>query len=659
MSGLFFILNFSYIYTLNNFNKQTMKKIYISICALAISVSTIAQVTSQNIYPVEYSKYLHQVNTDDNNQVTSSNNAYSNAMQNIIWESDFSDPNDWSLDNNGQSGGVYGWSIDSNNDSWYFNNAISSTSGGNYAELSNGNAPSGTQLLNMTYTMTMATPIDIGAAIGSSDAVLSFEEYGARFNDLQEVQVSTDGVNFTTVGDNLSYQVLAQAGGSAYPNPSLREIPLSQYIQSNTSSVWIRFSWTTNFPTQATNANVWITYGWYIDDVKIYEAPANAISMTEEVIGGWWIEYVNTGGIGQDYTFNPISQATANPYAFEAVISNEGTVSQDITMYAEVFDGGGNSVFSTNSNILSLSPATQDTFSCTSLFTPANTGIYEVKMWSVADSLGVGSLYTYSDTALKSSVVTGPGTQWNNIYGKDYNQDFGYRYLNDLTYGYESGSTYHMYADEFLYSINAQISDWSVAGAKVYAVLYEEDPISGTPILIDQSDDYDIQSGDLGNWITIPFNNSIDLLNGTSYRISIGSYVHPTDSVGVNASIGNGSYSSQSWFDKDNSNPTWNSTSFIPMLRMNFDPSTISAVADVKQAIFNVYPNPSNGEFVIALDATAKYDVTITNVLGQTVISTTTRGMNTTIDLSNFGKGVYTVELKNNSSTYVEKVIVE
>jgi len=33
--------------------------------------------------------------------------------------------------------------------------------------------------------------------------------------------------------------------------------------------------------------------------------------------------------------------------------------------------------------------------------------------------------------------------------------------------------------------------------------------------------------------------------------------------------------------------------------------------------------------------------------------------MNTTIDLSNFGKGVYTVELKNNSSTYVEKVIVE
>ncbi|MBT5615662.1 MAG: T9SS type A sorting domain-containing protein, partial [Flavobacteriales bacterium] len=90
-----------------------------------------------------------------------------------------------------------------------------------------------------------------------------------------------------------------------------------------------------------------------------------------------------------------------------------------------------------------------------------------------------------------------------------------------------------------------------------------------------------------------------------------------------------------------------------------FDPSTISGFADVKQSIFTVYPNPSNGVFTIELDATEKHDITVNNALGQTVISTTNRGMNTTIDLSNFGKGVYTVELKNNSSTYVEKVIVE
>ena len=149
-------------------------------------------------------------------------------------------------------------------------------------------------------------PIDIGAAIGSPNAMLSFEEFGARFNDLQEVQISLDGTTFTTIADNLNYSVLSQSGGAAYDNPTAREITLAPYIQANTSSVWVRFSWTTNYPNSSTNPNVWIAYGWYIDDVKVYESPANSISMTEEVMGGWWVNYLNTGGLGQDYTFNPI-----------------------------------------------------------------------------------------------------------------------------------------------------------------------------------------------------------------------------------------------------------------------------------------------------------------------------------------------------------------
>ena len=46
-------------------------------------------------------------------------------------------------------------------------------------------------------------------------------------------------------------------------------------------------------------------------------------------------------------------------------------------------------------------------------------------------------------------------------------------------------------------------------------------------------------------------------------------------------------------------------------------------------------------------------------MLGQTVVSTTTNGMNTAIDLSSFDKGVYTVELKDENDIYTEKVIIE
>ena len=155
--------------------------------------------------------------------------------------------------------------------------------GGAFAELTNGDPFTNPSWpMNVVYTMTTASPIAVYDSIGSGNATLSFEEFGARFNDLQEVQVSTDGINFTTVADNLSYAVLSQSGGSSYPNPALRTVNIAPYIASNPNSVWIRFSWTTNFPNSATNPNVWVAYGWMIDDVQLSETPANSISLIEE-----------------------------------------------------------------------------------------------------------------------------------------------------------------------------------------------------------------------------------------------------------------------------------------------------------------------------------------------------------------------------------------
>ena len=79
----------------------------------------------------------------------------------------------------------------------------------------------------------------------------------------------------------------------------------------------------------------------------------------------------------------------------------------------------------------------------------------------------------------------------------------------------------------------------------------------------------------------------------------------------------------------------------------------------VKPSQFNVYPNPTNGVVTVELDDNVKYDVTVNNVLGQTVYTSSTTAMNTIIDLSSFEKGIYTIELKNSNTTYAEKVIVE
>ena len=66
-----------------------------------------------------------------------------------------------------------------------------------------------------------------------------------------------------------------------------------------------------------------------------------------------------------------------------------------------------------------------------------------------------------------------------------------------------------------------------------------------------------------------------------------------------------------------------------------------------------------DGVFVIELEENSKYDVTVIDILGKTVYTSSINNMNTTIDLSGFDKGVYTVELRDENSKYTEKLIVE
>ena len=127
-----------------------------------------------------------------------------------IWSDNFDDPATWTLDNNGLGGAEYGWNINDVSEGWWSSAGINSASGGNYAELVNGDPIAGTQELDVTLTMTTANPIDVIALAGTNQITLEFEQYGARFNDLQQISISTDGVNFVPVGDNLDKPVLSQ-----------------------------------------------------------------------------------------------------------------------------------------------------------------------------------------------------------------------------------------------------------------------------------------------------------------------------------------------------------------------------------------------------------------------------------------------------------------
>ncbi|HIP31205.1 MAG TPA: hypothetical protein EYG86_00440, partial [Crocinitomicaceae bacterium] len=213
-----------------------MKKIYLSAVLLAAITSVNAQKMERSLVEV-----ANELNTTIIAQSTSSN--IEKELGAEIYLNDFSTPADWTLDNNGQTGATFGWNIDATVDGWpnFLTPGISSTSGGNFAELGNGDPIAGTQALNVDYKMTLASALDIPnlpANTSNTAAVqLEFSQFGALFNDEQYVEVSTDGTLWTRVYDNNLKEVLSNSGGSAYDNPEIVTVNITNAIAGNPNNV--------------------------------------------------------------------------------------------------------------------------------------------------------------------------------------------------------------------------------------------------------------------------------------------------------------------------------------------------------------------------------------------------------------------------------------
>jgi len=305
-----------------------------------------------------------------------------------LWHDDFSDPSTWSFNNNGQSA-PFGWSITSTATGWW-SNGINSSSGGNFAELANGDpsATPGTQVINVTYSLTTAQPIDVQSLAGTGNVLLSFEQFGARFNDAQTVEVSTDGSAFTQVYSNVGFPMLTNMGGAAYPNPNLQIVDLGPYISGNASSVWIRFTWTSAFPGE-TNPNAWVTYGWYIDDVRILSKDAHNMVLD--------YGYISHNLTGAEYGRVPKAQLQPEILLGSSVRNFGYEAQNNVNLNVRVLNTQQQELYNDNATLTNL-PAGDTAFlellAESSLFENLGRYTVEFESWSDDDTTGTP---TYSD----------------------------------------------------------------------------------------------------------------------------------------------------------------------------------------------------------------------------------------------------------------------
>lgn len=558
-----------------------------------------------------------------------------------IWSDDFSTPANWNIDNNGQTGIDFGWNINNTSDGWWSTNGISSTSGGNYAELVNGDptASPATQALNVVYTLTTASPIDVAALGGSNQISLQFKQYGARFNDLQEMLISVDGTTWVSVGNNLDKPVLSASGGSAYTNPDSKSINLAPFLTGTPSQLWVRFQWTTNYPASATNPNVWITYGWYIDDVKLVTNPTNDLAIT----GSDW------GSAGLHYFQIPTEQVAPIDFSadiFNGGVNNQSNVKLNVNVNNGLFVGSSAPVSIVSLDTMTVSVATQ--------FTPAAT----IASYTVTRNISADSTDDVSSNNQLSD-LTFNVTDF--IYARDNNVIAGS--TSNGTDPFETGNLYDIYQDDLLKAINVRLpngTNGATVGTEIYTRLYSIDAVSGDFVFESESAPLILAANNLNTNLVIELDPYVNVTAGTTYLAVVGSY-----SSGLKVSNAGTSPAQTSFFldGNDITSSTLYYQTSTPYVRLNFDPVLgLDNPEQVQQVV--IMPNPSNGVASLQFDLLNASDVAISvlDVSGKEVQSNmmnqlTAGTHEVTLESADWTSGVYFVNLVSNGTVLTKKFV--
>jgi hypothetical protein len=618
-----------------------MKKFYLSALAIGTIFCGFSQKVSQSQL-LSTKNFATEVPTAKPSTFTEKGTA-------AVWSDNFSTPGNWTIDNDGISAAGFGWDVNATEQSWFFTTVINSTSDGNFAELNNGVPQTGTQELDVVYTITTAAPIDVNTLSGgSNNYILEFLQYGAMFNDAQEVYISTDGTSWTLAGSNADIEPLTANGGEAYANPTLKSINLAGILPGGTNSLWIRFSWTTAFA-GSTNPNAWVTYGWMIDDVAIRVAQPDDFKVhavyTHDIFNAW------------DYFQTPVDQTI--PSLIGIYVSNEGGMVQTKTIDVN-FDLGASSVYTGTTPSVTLQPGEADTVWFNTGYTAAAIGNYTITATLPADADDMNNVasetfevtdfiygHNHALGTSKLSFTDEAEIGIGNIYEINENQLL--KGIDVAFAGGTGGTTAGIFVDVFVFEMaSASIQD--PGNFDVVNFAYQiPTPAPTTGIT------------------TIQLPTPVTLEAGKLYFAMLRTSQTATERLAIKTSSkGDQDFSTVCYgpFGEGDAVNYYSGWGVAPAVKLNFNPIVGINETIGNVSISEVFPNPTSGETTINYSTVNAENVKVL-VLDQTgkVVRTVENGLqlagdhSVSFDAAALASGTYFVNIVTEASTITQKFI--
>ena len=566
----------------------------------------------------------------------------------ILWQDDFSVPANWTTEVAGFPDVQWEIGVGLESIGQYGTPAIQSTTANNgYAMVCSdcGLNEDGSDY-EKNY-LTTASPINLS---GYPNVILEFQTMYRRFSNEQcYIAISTDGVTWpqppgdtATVGlPNGLYPVWESGelvNGIAVPNPSIERINISSSA-GDQSTVWVRFYW----------YGIW-GYAWYVDDVNIYEQLPYDVGMESSLLS-------HTAD-GNEFGRVPESQLGTNLQLGGTLVNFGVNAQTNVVLNVQTRDQSNAVVLDYATAAADIAPGASLSLADDVTIPAWPQGIYTTTFWvTSADQASDGD--SGNDTIVRVFEVTSDEYSLDGVgvYPNAILSSLGTNSFTDNPDNMYCFTNYFVNQDFTVYGVYVGISGATVPGAIITGSLHDTTDVFADDPTVPYTfgDDYVITDADTAaRSIILPFNEPYTMVPGSGYFAGVKLFssggstnVRVLDDYTV---LQPGSFI---YLPEGDPNGTFsNGNAFV--IRLLADPTIGMNEREELEGV-NVFPNPTSGLVNLTFTVQGAYTVELINALGE-MVSTERLNGNSTIDLSDLAKGVYSVRISNKEKTTVQRI---